>query len=331
MTNNGKLTVPSALKHLMPQKHLAGGITSGFARIGIKGKVFTLYHQKQAYRFIREDDNTVLPYIDAVILDANPNKSKLYYPGTYNEDTTTGPTCAAINGDVPDPGVPVPQSKTCGTCRHNEWITLPNGGRGKECQDHKRVAILLLPYMKTLPAMPAPLQEPVYFKVTPASLGAWKSYTDWLQHQGLNSAQVITRISFDPIKNWLMKFEAKQPLTNDDAPAVVEALESPLIRAIIGTTTEIVEDSEPAHLPLPNDDDQLQAIKPKAKRIAAAEPEDEVLEGEVVPPPKERKKREAVPPPQDDAQTAFPWEESAGEMDKDLANLLSQKTGDMLK
>ena len=71
-TNGGKLTVADAFKSLKRQQNLGGGITAGFARIGIKGKVFTLYHQKQPYRFIREDDNTVLPYIDVVVLDANP-------------------------------------------------------------------------------------------------------------------------------------------------------------------------------------------------------------------------------------------------------------------
>src|SRR5438045_2103736 len=92
---------------------LGQGIKSGFGIIGIKGRVWSLRYQGEIYYFTREEDNTPMPYIDVVMLEENPNVSKTYYPGTYQDDSNNAPTCAAINGDVPDPGVPIPQSPTC--------------------------------------------------------------------------------------------------------------------------------------------------------------------------------------------------------------------------
>ena len=116
-----------------------------------------------------------------------------------------------------------------------------------------------------------------------------------------------------------MKFDTKQPLTSAEAPAIFEALKDPKIKAILGTTTEIVEDAEPARPPLPNDDEQLHALKDESHK-PRGRPKKEVLELDA----------EESKPAQDE-QTAFPWEESAGDMDEKLAKLLSQKTGDMLK
>jgi hypothetical protein len=109
-----------------------------------------------------------LSYLDVVIVGDAPYTSKIYFPpGEFNEDSAGAPICAAVKGDKPDPGVSAPQSRTCATCTHNEWKTLPSGNRGKECQDHKRLAVLLMPKMTTK-MMGSPLMEPVYLKVPPS-------------------------------------------------------------------------------------------------------------------------------------------------------------------
>ena len=150
---------------------LGDGIVGGFSVINYRGKTWSLRHQGQNYPFVREDDNTPLSYIDVIIVSANPNLSKTYYEGPWDEDSAGAPLCAAVNGIAPDADTPEPQSSSCAICKHNEWRTLPNGKRAKECQDQKRLAVLLMPTMTTK-MLGSPLLEPVFLKVLASVAGA---------------------------------------------------------------------------------------------------------------------------------------------------------------
>ena len=244
-TGNGRIVMAEAFRHLDPNQQLGEGITAGFSRIGIKGKNWALFHEGVKYMFVRDDDGSPLPYLDCIIVGVNPKVSKMYYEGVYQEDATEAPVCTAIDGVKPDPGVPEPQAASCAVCPHNEW--LPNR-QGKECQDHKKVAVLLLPYMKTSPLMEAPLLQPVYFKVPPASLKVFKAYGEALSHRGAHFAGVVTRITFEPGKQFQMNFAFKQPLTNAEAPLVLPLMEDPQTRTLIGTAP-IVQQLGPPELP----------------------------------------------------------------------------------
>src|SRR3954447_11604785 len=124
MNDITRRSIASAFQHLTPQS-LGQGVSSGFSIIGIKGKAWSLRHRGETYYFEREEDGTPLPYIDVVILGENPRVSKTYYPqGTYTEDANSQPTCSAVDGEVPDPGVKEQQSPTCSSCRRNVWTVL---------------------------------------------------------------------------------------------------------------------------------------------------------------------------------------------------------------
>jgi hypothetical protein len=342
-----RIVVADAFKHV-PVKSGAEGITAGFSRIAYKGKTWALIHQGQRHVFIRPDDGTALPYLDVVIVGVNKNISKQYYPpGTYQEDSINPPTCAAVNGDVPDPGVPIPQAKSCGMCRHNEW--LPNR-KGKECQDHKRVAVILLPDMKTRPALGAPVLDPVFLKIPPASLKSWKAYCDDLTYQGIPYEAIITRIEFDPNAQFQMNFTLKQPLTNAEAPLVLPLLDSPLTRNLIGTMPELRQ----ATPPLPEERQETglmaafaaqQTLNDQAKtQMAAAVTNLPTKRGPGR--PKRVVEQEAVPEPKEEANEATPevakpveqgerpqedWEKTDATVDNSLEKLLSKRVGDMLK
>lgn len=329
--SNGKLTIASAFAHLDHRQVLAEGITGGFNRIGMKGKVWTLNRQGETYRFVREDDGSPLGYLDVVFVGINPATSKMYYADNYSEDSGgNAPICAALDGKVPDPGVPIRQAETCAVCKHNEW--LPNRG-GKECQDHKRAAVLLLPYMKTKPAMESPLLEPVFLKIPPASLKSLKSYSDSLEHRGAHFASVITRITFAPDRQFQMNFDVKQPLTNAEAPLVLPLLEDPQTKMLVGGTAQIYELNPDPMARVERRDTGLTAAFAKP---AAASP------GNVVPaskgrgrPRREEPVQEAVPEPvTEDAQevtAGSTWEESDRELDEDMSKLMGKKLSDMLK
>jgi hypothetical protein len=224
---------------------------SGFSSIRYRGKQWTLQHAGHSYPFLRPDDNTPLTYLDLIIVGQQPKISKVYFPGDFDEDSTTGPVCASIRGDVPDPGVSIPQSKTCGLCKHNLWTTLPRGGRGKECQDHFRLAVLLLP-SHTKKMLGSPLKEPVFFKVPPGSLQAFATYGAELKDEGYPPFGVVTRVSFHPDKLFQIVFSGVKLLSEQEAEIVKPMLDSQITRRIIGETTLI---------PI------TESVKPKVERI----------------------------------------------------------------
>jgi hypothetical protein len=241
--------VPKAFAHLDPnESSLGGGIVGGFSSIGYRAKVLTLRHRGETYHFTREDDNTPSHHIDVIIVGVNPNVSKTYY-AEWTEDSSGAPLCTSVNGTLrgPDPGVPAPQARSCTVCPRDEWKTLSNGKRGKECQDNKRLAVILMPKVSTR-LLGAPLKEPVFLKVPPGSLTNLRTYHESLQHQGLHHATVITRVSFDQDQLFRLKFELAQVLTDAEAPFILSKLENadPLTKRIIGTAPEIQEIDAPA-------------------------------------------------------------------------------------
>jgi hypothetical protein len=219
-----------------PVRTLGEGLSvGGFSSIGIKGQRWSLRHQGESYPFLRDDDNSPLTYLDVVILEDNPHTSKLYFgDGAFTEESAAGPICASVKGDVPDPGVSMPQNKVCATCRHNQFGSGA-AGRGKACQDNRRLAVMLMPKM-TLKMLGNPLLEPVFFKVPPASLKTFKAYGDQLRHQGLPHEAVITRMSFNPEKNWEIVFKLVEGLSDKAAEHVIMLLErdSATIAQILG-------------------------------------------------------------------------------------------------
>lgn len=332
--------VAPAFAHLNSSRSLGTGIVAGgFPMVNYRGKVWSLRVQGNSYPFVRDDDGSPLTYLDVIIVGTSDYVSKVYYPpGEWDEDSSGPPVCASVKGDVPDPGVPEPQSKTCGMCPNNAWATQPNGKRGKACQDHKRLAVLLMPKV-TAKLLGSPLTEPAYLKVPPGSLVPLKRYGDQLAHQGFPPAAVITRISFaPPPKLFEMAFEGKQVLTDKEAPLVLPLIDDPRTLRITGETPEIHE------------------VKPAAKPAKKEEPIDTGLmeafgtgqsevKQEVIPP---KQNGEAVkrgrgrPPKAAEAKTIeheetvkkpepmFSDDEESTDLDREVADLLSQKVSDMM-
>jgi hypothetical protein len=320
-TNGKKFQIADAFKDL-ERAELAPGLSAGgFSRISMKDKIWKLIHNGETYQFI-QDDGHPLPYLDMVIVGANPNTSKLFYPpGTYTQDASNPPTCASTDGDRPDPGVPIKQSESCHDCKHNQW--KPNRG-GKDCQDHRRLAVVLLPYMKTKPRLPAAVNTPVFFKVTPASLKSFKAYSDMLDDEDIKHyAAVITRVTFDTERQFQMNFEILQALTNAEAPAIRPLIKSAQVRSLIGGITELkqIEGKVPD---LPRDTgltsmfapQQEQNVTPMAT-MTAKRP------GRPRKAPEPEEIREAVA-----EQEGVPWDEP---QDENLDKMMGEVLGKMMK
>jgi hypothetical protein len=349
--------VAQAFRHLDPTKNLGSGIVAGgFPVINYRGKQWSLRHQGQVYPFVRSDDGSPLTYLDVIIVGVSDYISKVFYPpGEWDEDSAGAPVCASVKGDVPDLGVPEPQSRTCGACQHNAWATQPNGRRGKACQDHKRLAVLLMPAV-TAKMLGSPLTEPAYLKVPPGSLVSLKQYGDQLAHQGFHPATVITRVSFAPDKLFQMKFDGKQALTDKEAPLVLPLIDDPRTLRITGETAEIHEVaaapapkeepvetglmeafSQPAQETVPPNNGSAPVKRGRGRPAGTTKPKPVVIENtpaedepnlmEMTAPAKAApSKAKPVAPMQD-----TPWAEGDTELDREVSELLSQKVSNMLK
>ena len=232
---NDKTEMASAFRHLGVGRQLGAGLaTSSFTWLSVKNKTWTLHHNGESRIFIRADDRTPLSYLDVVVVGENPATSRVYYINSYTEGASAPPDCASTDGIKPDAGVPSPQNPLCGTCRHNAFGTALNGGKGKACQEHKRIAVLLMPYMTEKMFNGTPLMEPVYLKIPPDSLKSWALYGEQLAQRKLHWAALVTRIGFAPDRLFRFTFETREMLTNREAPMILKLMESPATLNLLG-------------------------------------------------------------------------------------------------
>src|ERR1700678_4515939 len=145
-----KTSRPSqAFAHLDPGESLSEGIGTGYPVIGYKGKIWAVRVRGENHIFLRPDDGTPIGYIDVVFLRQAKTKAKSYYADGFDEAGSAGkrPECASIDGVRPDPDIPpeTRQNDLCATCKRNEWHTDTKGRKSRDCQDYKRLAVLILP------------------------------------------------------------------------------------------------------------------------------------------------------------------------------------------
>ena len=87
--------------------------------------------------------------LDVVMLDVGEQSfrtyfdpSKPYNPKAEAEDKV--PICVSADNVMPDADAQQPQSQYCANCPMNAWGSDPKGGKGKACQEYKRVAVAVL-------------------------------------------------------------------------------------------------------------------------------------------------------------------------------------------
>jgi hypothetical protein len=227
---------PTAMATLDPAAdNLSSGIGQAYGVLGYKGKTWSLRVHGDRHNFIRKDDGTPAPYLDVIILGQAQQKSKSYYE-KYDPNAEGGrPICASLDGLVPDDDVAQKQAATCALCPRNEWKTHATTGRkGKECQDYKRLAVVVMPYL-TAPILGTPLIEPVFLRVPPASLTSLAVMGDTMSQRGLHFSTYVTRISFDPNEATpKMVFKPLQGVTEAEAPVILELMADPTVKRITG-------------------------------------------------------------------------------------------------
>lgn len=146
-------------------------------------------------------------YADIIVVDANKNSSRVYFEGEFDPASDVPPACYSDNGVGPSTQSMSPQSPTCAACPHNirGSDTTFTGKPTTACSNRRKLAFIL----------PDDPSVTVYeFQVPPGSLGGLRAYGDWLKQQASGVANrpmdindVVTRVSFDPGKQFVMVFQ----------------------------------------------------------------------------------------------------------------------------
>lgn len=223
VTANPKL--PAAIQKLMASaaptamSEVTGGVTAGFPIISYKGKVWRI--RKGGEEIMHLDaQQQAMPSVDIVLVQANPQPSKIFYEKKYEEGTNESPRCFSNDGFKPDQSIQAPIAKACAACPNNVWGSriTDNGKKSRACSDARRMAVVFANELTEKKA-----DAPLYLlRVPPASLNPLKDYAEkMLAPRGLQFFALVTRISFDPTAaHPQFQFKPVRLLTDEEAEVI---------------------------------------------------------------------------------------------------------------
>ena len=230
-----------------------------FPYLSIKGKRFAVVRNKEETTIMRvDDDETPANAIEAVLVNAASNYSKVFYASGYVEGSKDKPTCFSDNGIAPDPQATDKQSSACMTCEHNAWGTGTNG-KGKACSDSLRLAI----------SFPDSINDPMLLRVPPASLKAVTEYAAFLARKGAPMEGLVTKIKFDSEEATpKLQFSALRYLTEDQYKETLVVAKARISQQIIGVSfTPAPKSGTPQQLEAPEKTEEVhqEEVKPAKK------------------------------------------------------------------
>lgn len=141
------------------------------------------------------------PFLDLVVVDANPGLAKTFYSKGYTEGESSPPDCWSNDGREPDASILEPIAHTCAQCPNNAFgsAITPGGKQSKACSDRKRLAALFVYDFA------GPLYE---FSVSPSNLKLWNEHVQNLTGRGIPLRGAVTRIYTDSTRQGGLLFEA---------------------------------------------------------------------------------------------------------------------------
>lgn len=208
-------------------------------RISIKGGRFTLIDAGGIkYPWPRLD-------LPVIVVGANPNKSKVYYEGKFDPDTTMPPTCYSDNGTAPSAQAQQKMARTCAECELGGWgsdTSEISGKPTKACNDRKKVAVIVVGDTANL----------VYeMQIPPASLKLWTKYCGFVGsnttpdgNRKADLSDLVTSITFDDNHPFVLNFKECAWLDQVDGHGQIHANGAPDGGAWIASWIDDIWDSE---------------------------------------------------------------------------------------
>jgi len=189
------------------------------AHLSIRGGRFRLINANGVEKLVDTH------YLDVVLIDANDKPARIYFEGPYEPDSDVPPTCWSDNGTGPSTQSMAPQAPTCQMCPHNMRGTAQTftGKATTACQNRKKLAFIV-------PDDPA---INVYeFQIPPGSLSNFRDYCKWLDTQAsgvegraMDVADVVTRVAFDPDRQFVMTFTAVAFADDDQTLQLIQHID----------------------------------------------------------------------------------------------------------
>jgi hypothetical protein len=199
--------------HLQQYKtpDIAGALSANLGsamppHVSIGGGRFTLIDAGNNEIPVPTFDPAIGVYLDAAIIDVNPVMSRIYFAGQFDPSMDgVRPDCFSDNGIGPSVSANSPQAPTCAICERAQWTKVnANGKKVPWCSQKQKIA-LLIPGFPTLFLLAVP----------PNSHSYLREYVEKCKGNGVNMADLITRIFFVPGVQGTLQFQATQYI---DAP-----------------------------------------------------------------------------------------------------------------
>lgn len=179
-------------------------------RISIRGNNFLLINaegDEYAAPTFNHPQKRV-PMLLAVIVGANPHKSKVYYPEAYGgPGEGVPPLCFSDNGYGPSVNSQEAQSDSCSTCKWSKWGSATSRLTNKgipACSDKKKIALMVIGDEEGLT---------YELQIPPASIGAFGAYIDKVLRMQLPGGaretdvfDVVTSINFQVGATGILEF-----------------------------------------------------------------------------------------------------------------------------
>jgi hypothetical protein len=233
--SKGGNNLPAHLRNLEldeTTKSLMGGGAGG-KRISIRGGVFRMLVDGKE---IAQNEDRAM---NIVIVAANPNVSRSYYEGTYQEGQSIAPSCWSNDGISPDSKVESPQAEKCASCPQN--IKGSGQGDSRACRFSQRLAVVLENdirgdvYQLTLPAQSI-------FGAADNGKMPLQAYAKFLGSHGLPVTAVVTEMRFDTASATpRLTFKAVRPLEADELQMAQDKGKSPEAKSAISATVAMMD------------------------------------------------------------------------------------------
>jgi hypothetical protein len=225
---------------------MGGSGNGGGKRISIRGNVFRMMVDGKE---IAQNEDRAMPIIIAA---ANPNVSRTFYAGVYQEGQAMAPTCWSNDGVTPDIKAEAPQASKCASCQQN--IKGSGQGESRACRFSQRLAVLLENdirgdvYQLTLPA------QSIFGAVENGKMPL-QAYAKFLGSHGLPVTAVVTEMRFDTASATpRLTFKAVRPLTEEELALTQEKGQSTDAKLAIAATTAQMDGVTKAEFIRPTED-----------------------------------------------------------------------------
>lgn len=243
-------TVAKAFQDKTDLEKGSEGIEGGYPILKYAGKVWSLQYRGENRKFLRPDGDGPRGSIDMVFTRISAAKAKTFYPPGFKDGSREKPICWSNDGARPDPAVPPSQKQApaCAACPKNAFGSriTDDGKQAKACGDHKRTAVIIDPNLVSA-LLGMTLSEPVLLRIPAASLVDYGTFCDTMDAQGYPVQSIVTKVSFDPAKNYpKFKFEAVRPLNDAEGDVARAIRTSPAAERIIADTGNVADGADDA-------------------------------------------------------------------------------------